>query len=206
MPKSFPDQITMEKTPRYWICENGPEMIYKMNPNVKLILIFRDPVSRVVSDFYHTRAGHPEIISKKTTFEPYITKKNGSIDLTSPIIIPSYYDIHMKRWLDVFPPSQILIVDQRDLSKLKLEVFSTIEDFLGISHEMNATKLSQGKGNSVCINMHEVFGGKKCSQNKVHHRQSHNEAVMKQLQNVLKPHAQRFYDIVGKDFGWTFVE
>ena len=56
MVMSFSDQVTIEKSPRYWIYEHLPERIYKMNKNIKLILIVRDPVTRTISDFYQTLA------------------------------------------------------------------------------------------------------------------------------------------------------
>mgnify|MGYP000024606353 CR=1 FL=1 len=51
MPKSFPDQITIEKTPKYFIDPNVPQRIQKMNPEMKLILIVRNPIDRVISDY-----------------------------------------------------------------------------------------------------------------------------------------------------------
>ena len=36
---SFLDQLTMEKTPRYWTTASAPSAIYKMNTHMKLILL-----------------------------------------------------------------------------------------------------------------------------------------------------------------------
>ena len=40
---SFPDQLTMEKTPRYWVTGSAPKEIHNMNPNIKLVLLVREP-------------------------------------------------------------------------------------------------------------------------------------------------------------------
>lgn len=44
-------QITMEKTPSYFITREVPKRIYNMNPKTKLLLVVRDPVTRAVSDY-----------------------------------------------------------------------------------------------------------------------------------------------------------
>ncbi len=54
MPYATPDQITVEKTPRYFIHPLSPSTISThLGPNVKFILILRDPVQRAISDFAH---------------------------------------------------------------------------------------------------------------------------------------------------------
>ena len=48
---AYPNQITMKKTPAYFEFANIPELIYKMDPKIKLLLIIRNPVTRAVSSF-----------------------------------------------------------------------------------------------------------------------------------------------------------
>ena len=43
MPFSYSNQLTMEKTPAYFITPDVPQLIHKWNPNVKLLLIIRNP-------------------------------------------------------------------------------------------------------------------------------------------------------------------
>ena len=51
MPKSFPGQITIEKSPKYFIEEKVPDRIRKMNSKMKIILIVRNPIDRLISDY-----------------------------------------------------------------------------------------------------------------------------------------------------------
>ena len=51
MPYSNDYQITIEKTPKYFVDKQVPKRVYDMNPNVKLIVVLRDPVTRAVSEF-----------------------------------------------------------------------------------------------------------------------------------------------------------
>lgn len=44
-------QVTIEKTPSYFISREAPARIRAMNSTIKLLLIVRDPATRVVSDY-----------------------------------------------------------------------------------------------------------------------------------------------------------
>ena len=51
MPESTPDQITIEKTPNYFLHEEAAKRIEHMNSSIKLIVIVREPVTRSVSEY-----------------------------------------------------------------------------------------------------------------------------------------------------------
>lgn len=51
MPVTRDGQITMEKTPSYFITREVPKRVYNMNPKTKLLLVVRDPVTRAISDY-----------------------------------------------------------------------------------------------------------------------------------------------------------
>ncbi|XP_072032731.1 heparan sulfate glucosamine 3-O-sulfotransferase 1-like [Amphiura filiformis] len=54
MPYATPDQIIMEKTPRYFVHPLSPRAIRThLGQDKKFILILRDPVQRAISDFTH---------------------------------------------------------------------------------------------------------------------------------------------------------
>ena len=54
MPYATPEQLTLEKTPKYFVHPLSPRAIRThVGPDVKFILILRDPVQRAVSDFLH---------------------------------------------------------------------------------------------------------------------------------------------------------
>ena len=55
MPFSTPDQLTVEKTPGYFVHPFASSLVKKdMDPKLKLIFILRDPVQRAISDFAHS--------------------------------------------------------------------------------------------------------------------------------------------------------
>lgn len=51
MPPAVEGQITMEKTPSYFITAEAPHRVQHMNPGSKLIVVVRDPVTRAISDY-----------------------------------------------------------------------------------------------------------------------------------------------------------
>ncbi|CAL4076207.1 unnamed protein product, partial [Meganyctiphanes norvegica] len=53
MPQSYEDQITMEKTPYYFVSEDAPKRIYEMNSSIKLILIVREPTTRIITKCFN---------------------------------------------------------------------------------------------------------------------------------------------------------
>lgn len=51
MPATIEGQITMEKTPSYWVTRSAPRRVYSMNPAMRLLAVVRDPVTRAISDY-----------------------------------------------------------------------------------------------------------------------------------------------------------
>lgn len=51
MPLVSKGQLTIEKSPNYFISRATPQRIYKMNKDIKLILAVREPVERSISDY-----------------------------------------------------------------------------------------------------------------------------------------------------------
>ena len=49
MPETTADQLTIEKSPAYFHSKNAPERIKALDPNMKIILVVRDPVTRAIS-------------------------------------------------------------------------------------------------------------------------------------------------------------
>lgn len=51
MPPTLEGQVTMEKTPSYFVTREVPQRVHQMNPNTKLLIVVRDPVTRAISDY-----------------------------------------------------------------------------------------------------------------------------------------------------------
>ena len=64
----FVYQITIEKTPSYFVSREAPGRIHAMSPSTKLLLIVRDPALRVLSDYAQIRESK---LAKGGTFKPF---------------------------------------------------------------------------------------------------------------------------------------
>ncbi|KAF3846274.1 hypothetical protein F7725_003352 [Dissostichus mawsoni] len=130
MPKSSEGQLTMEKTPSYYVTKEVPARIYTMSKDTKLIVVVRDPVTRAISDYTQTRSKKPDIPS----FES-LTFKNisaGLIDTTWSAVQIGMYAKHLERWLQYFPTEQLLFVSGERLISDPAGEMARVQDFLGL--------------------------------------------------------------------------
>lgn len=126
--KQFPQKqdgkLIGEASPGYFWKKFCANRIYQTCPNVKLIVIFRDPVKRMISEFQRISNRH----GKKLNFEDTIFKE---------IRFEQYfgagmYITHLNRWLQFFPREQMLILILEDLIKNPSEEVNKIFKFLGL--------------------------------------------------------------------------
>nr|XP_045746231.1 heparan sulfate glucosamine 3-O-sulfotransferase 3A1 [Mirounga angustirostris] len=76
MPRTLEGQITMEKTPSYFVTREAPARISAMSKDTKLIVVVRDPVTRAISDYTQTLS--KRFYFNKTKGFPCLKKAEGS--------------------------------------------------------------------------------------------------------------------------------
>ena len=110
MPYSFEGQITIEKTPRYFTEEVVPERIYRMNSSIKLLLIVRNPVDRLLSDYAQLR--DLKIQRNKTVipFEDEVLTEDGEIDVNYKGVEISMYYRHFADFLEIFHWTKFMLL------------------------------------------------------------------------------------------------
>lgn len=57
MPSATPQQLIVEKTPSYFVTPDAPLRMAAVNPDTQIVLVVRDPVTRLVSDFVQLKKG-----------------------------------------------------------------------------------------------------------------------------------------------------
>ncbi|CAH1403151.1 unnamed protein product [Nezara viridula] len=100
MPHSFRGQVTIEKSPSYFVTPEVPERIRAMNASVKLLLIVREPVTRAVSDYTQLRS-HATTSPPSPPFEKLAIRPDGSVNAGYRPLALSLYHNFMHRWLEV---------------------------------------------------------------------------------------------------------
>ena len=51
MPATYEGELTVEKTPSYFVTKSVPARLLNMSADLRLVVVVRDPVTRAVSDY-----------------------------------------------------------------------------------------------------------------------------------------------------------
>ena len=199
MEPSTGDQLTMEKTPKYFVYEESPQRIYNMNPAMKLILTVKDPVKRAMSAYTHY-AAQGKCDTKSRTFEDTVLSPRGQCEET--LLSNGVYHKHYERWASLFPQSQIHVVNGDSLITDAAKEMAKVETFLGISHYVsNRLFYSEQKG-FYC--MKEINNEVLCMDDKKGRPPpTVQQKVLKKLRKFFEPHNKIFFEMIGRSFNWT---
>lgn len=202
MPKTLEGQITMEKTPSYFVTREAPARISAMSRDTKLIVVVRDPVTRAISDYTQTLSKKPDI----PTFES-LTFKNrttGLIDTTWSAIQIGIYAKHLDNWLQYFPMEQILFVSGERLISDPAGELGRVQDFLGLKRIITDKHFyfNQTKG-FPCLKKAEGSSKPHClGKTKGRTHPNIDPEVVQRLRDFYRPFNMKFYQMTGHNFGW----
>ena len=133
--------ITGEDTPFYIWSPLVAKRILKILPNIKLIVLFRNPVDRAYSNYHLTiREGNENL-----SFEDAIQVELKNLDdanneydikkytIPSSYIAKGFYADQLKIWLELFNPEQLFIISTEDLESNPQKTLDGVYNFLKIS-------------------------------------------------------------------------
>ncbi|XP_071620599.1 heparan sulfate glucosamine 3-O-sulfotransferase 3B1-like isoform X1 [Heliangelus exortis] len=202
MPRTLEGQITMEKTPSYFVTKEAPARISSMSKGTKLIVVVRDPVTRAISDYTQTLSKKPEI----PTFES-LTFKNrttGLIDTSWSAIQIGIYAKHLENWLLHFPIGQILFVSGERLISDPAGELGRVQDFLGLKRIITDKHFYFNKTKGFpCLKKAEGSSKPHClGKTKGRTHPDIDQEVVQRLRDFYRPFNMKFYQMTGQDFGW----
>ena len=206
MPKTLDGQLTMEKTPSYFVTNEAPKRIHSMAKDIKLIVVVRNPVTRAISDYTQTLSKKPEI----PTFEVLAFKNRtlGLIDASWSAIRIGIYALHLENWLQYFPLSQILFVSGERLIVDPAGEMAKVQDFLGLKRVVTEKHFYFNKTKGFpCLKKPEDSSAPRClgkSKGRTHPRIDPD--VIHRLRKFYKPFNMMFYQMTGQDFQWEQEE
>jgi hypothetical protein len=183
--------ITGEATPAYMYRPYVACRVAKMFPDIKLIILLRNPVDRAYSNFQMSfRQG-----TDSGTFAQAIMREIGHlggrrIDRTNledyalmPYLQRGVYVEQLKSWLEYFDRQQLLILDGKDFYSDPLKTLHrTTHDFLGLS-DWSAEKYHKHYKEGVKYPLLDT---------KLHTL----------LTDFYRPYNQELYQLLGWDLGW----
>ncbi|MBV1907092.1 MAG: sulfotransferase [Pseudomonadales bacterium] len=131
-----------EATPIYMYLEDIPEKMARYNPQLKIIVILRDPVERAISHYYMERSRQNEKLPLwlALLLEPYRLYRKASLasNLQASRRLHSYrsrglYTRQLLRLHKYFDPKQILILCSKDLANDHKATLTRLFQFLDVS-------------------------------------------------------------------------
>ena len=203
MPLSTGGQVTIEKTPGYFIAKDAPALIRRMNSSVRLLVIVRDPVTRVISDYTQTYSNRMKRNLSYTAFEELVIEPStGDVSTQyKPIWISLYY-VHFMHWLAVFNRSQIHLVDGDSLVENPIRELRKAESFLGLRHALKQDNFYFNKTRGFfCLKKGADLRCLHPSKGRAH--PPIKPRVLHKLYKFFKPYNEKFFKLSGQYFDWS---
>ncbi|XP_075035634.1 heparan sulfate glucosamine 3-O-sulfotransferase 2-like [Mixophyes fleayi] len=202
MPRSLDRQITVEKTPSYFVTREAPRRISHMSPRVKLIVVVRNPVTRAISDYTQTLSKKPDIPSFSEL--AFRNRTSGEVDTSWNAIRIGLYALHLQPWLNHFPISQMHFVSGERLITDPAGEMARVQDFLGLKRLVTDKHFYFNKTKGFpCLKKPGGGGAPRClGKSKGRNHVQINTEDIEQLRDFYRPHNIRFYETVGQDFHW----
>ncbi len=126
--------ILGEKSNTYLRHPEAPSRIFSLYPQVKLIVMLRNPIDACYSYYWMRKRmrGHLETLSFEELLNNYLYfQLKYSINNWS-IFSNLLYARQLKVWFDIFPREQILIIFFDDLERDMADAISSVVSFLGL--------------------------------------------------------------------------
>jgi hypothetical protein len=186
--------ITGEATPQYLFHPLAPQRVWETLPEVKLIVLLRNPVTRAYSHYNHVKSRGLESLS----FEDALAREESIIasELEKLKLNPNYrcldllnhsyvsrgiYVEQLERWFKFFPRDKFLISKYEDFTNNPKVFYKNTLDFLGLPDWELINYESFNSGN---------------------YSSSLKAETKNKLLSFFESHNQRLYDLLETDFGW----
>nr|XP_009862494.1 heparan sulfate glucosamine 3-O-sulfotransferase 1-like [Ciona intestinalis] len=198
MPILADHEVAIEKTPSYMLSRLTAERIYNFNPDIKLIVILRNPVDRLISDYLQKQARFPKAVVLSVG-ETYIKNKTNTVDETKVHVQKGLYAKQLKPWLEIFGTKSILIEDGNAFTKDPLPTLKRAQQFLGLKPHNNHVYFNKSKGFYCWLENSQT----KClagAKGRKHPK------IPSQQMNILKSYYTKpnedLFRMIGKRFDW----
>jgi hypothetical protein len=129
------NQVLGERTTTYSYLPSVPERIQKHLPDVKLIWLFREPVARSYSHYWHSAKNGSERLS----FEKAIAREGERIqtDFFRGYLKRSRYVEQVRRYLQFFPKENMIFVLFEELIRDPAQLINRILKYLNVEYRIS---------------------------------------------------------------------
>jgi len=138
-------KIIGEATPSYIFWKNAPERIWKYNPAMKIIVIYRDPIERAYSHWNMIRSWNKENLSFLEALKAEDLRiKSGRYKETTRFAYRNtgYYGEQLEELWKYFPKTQTLLLRNNELREQPEKCLQKVSDFLQVGAFQNIKQKS----------------------------------------------------------------
>ncbi|MGC1305934.1 MAG: sulfotransferase [Phormidesmis sp.] len=183
--------ITGETSANYLYSDVAPARVFKHFPTIKLAVILRNPIDRTLSRYSMMVRNGAEKRSLKTAITAEITQIQQAItgeDIPWPILNRcrhvgnSLYYHHLKRWLALFSPAQLLVLKSEDLFARPQQTLQQFCHQLGLTADLPEQSYPQHNAGKY---------------------PSADADIRQQLADFFAPHNRQLETLLGQSFNWN---
>ncbi|MEM6403967.1 MAG: sulfotransferase, partial [Cyanobacteria bacterium P01_D01_bin.116] len=179
--------ITGEATPGYLDSKEAAVSLFQEFPNMKLIVLLRNPVDRALSHYYmcvRQSRDHRSVEKAILSGVEVITTKsdvNSYNDFNiSSYIKRSQYIESLSQWMELFPKNQFLIVKSEDFFAVPANTLNQVFQFLEVESYQLQAYPNKSKGSYPLI----------------------SQSMRQTLSNYFRPFNQQLEEYLDRKFNW----
>lgn len=187
--------VTGEASPYYLLHPLAPERVRRLLPDVKLIVLLRNPVDRAYSQYHHNLAKGVEPLSFEAAIDAERSRVEGESERTAAgdgryvsvshrkhsYLLRGIYVDQFRAWMTHFPPHHWLVLRSEDFYADPGAVLRQVLAHLGLPDWQPPEFPRHGRQDYAVL----------------------EAATRRRLLEFFEPHNQRLYEHLGRDFEWT---
>ena len=186
--------ITGEYTSTYMYNRNVPKRIFELIPNIKLIIILRNPVEKAYSTYSQQLSFNEHTMSFEETVKAELrrielSKNYPELNSNDPdfgnhvmhnLVRHGIYFDYLNEWFKIFPKKQFFIIDSEKLKNSTQDTLDDVFKFLDVQpHKIsNLSKINVGQYTKI------------------------DDSSKKILTDFYLLHNEKLYNLLGSRYSW----
>lgn len=190
LPRGF---LTGETSPYYLMDPRVPRRVQALVPDVKLIVVLRNPIERAYSHYHAQVRRGRETLSFEEAIDQEPQRLAGEEErLASDPTATSYAHRHfsyltkgiyidqIERWLDVFPRDRLLVLHSKQLRGDAASAVARVVSFLGLEPHDIEVSTAHNVGSYAAM----------------------SDQTRARLREYFRPHNERLFAFLGEEWDW----
>ncbi len=179
-----PDFLTGEASPSYFFLPHVAQRIKDFSPNIKLIVMLRNPITRTISNYYQNKKTGNQTKTLAQSIQQEITalnkKSDRQLSYGGGLISQSLYYYKLKRWFKIFPRERFLIINSENFFTRPECSMQEVYQFLNLPYLSNDNYLQYNTGSYP----------------------EASDRIKQQLADFFLIHNERLEELLGMKFNW----